>query len=97
MKLCNDVKKGNEQDRAVLEACKDYVCKIAELCWLVCSHRPELQIKFTVNQGQIFERDVFTIFESAGSDIDFLVWPPLYIKRGEKDYDVLVKGCVECS
>lgn len=83
-------KKGVEKKH--VDSCLPYLQKCAELCWLIALHEPPLFVKFDFKPGEKIDQNVYSVYSTSGTKMDFLVWPPLY--NGENG-GLLSKGTAE--
>ncbi|XP_063413129.1 uncharacterized protein LOC134695696 [Mytilus trossulus] len=71
-----------------------YVTKCAELCWFMRVHNPPMVIEYEFYTGQDIDRNKFNLYSGKGTKVDYIVWPALFLNRGN-GYSVLAKGTIQ--
>lgn len=84
------ISKGGVHSKRVLS----YVTKCAELCWFMRVHNPPMVIEYEFYTGQDIDRNKFNLYSGKGTKVDYIVWPALFLNRGN-NYSVLAKGTVQ--
>lgn len=72
----------------------NYVNKCAELCWYMNIIDPPLVIECESYLGQEIDRNKFHLYQGSGTKVDFIVWPALFLNRGDS-LSILTKGTVQ--
>ena len=78
----------------ILSNLDPYILKCVELCWLVVVQTPPVYINTQLKTipGEPFNNDLFKFYSDTGDKMDYLVWPPLFLKEGGP---VLCKGVAQ--
>ena len=71
-----------------------YIWKCVELCWFMVIQTPPIYIntKWQSIPGELFNNDMFKFYAETGDKMDYIVWPPLFLKE---DGPVLCKGVAQ--
>ena len=71
-----------------------FILKCVELCWFMVIQTPPLYINTQRKSvpGEQFNNDLFKFYTDTGDKLDYVVWPPLYLKE---DGAVLCKGVAQ--
>lgn len=62
----------------VIEACKKYILKCAELSWLMVIQDPPMCMEWQFT-GSEFKSETMRSFTKSGDQVQFVVWPALYL------------------
>ncbi|KAL4230768.1 hypothetical protein ACF0H5_011143 [Mactra antiquata] len=73
-----------------------YIDKCVELCWYMVNQNPVVTLDdVQFNSGDDFDRDAYRFYGKAGSKIDYLVWPALFINN--RDGYMIYQGVAQAK
>lgn len=81
-----------EFEGSVIEACKAYITKCVELCWLMRVQDPPVVLSWKVPDDKTFNTDVYRAYTKNGSHVEYVVWPIMYL---HEDGPILMKGVAQ--
>lgn len=76
--ICEEMKLADEV--VVLK----YAKRCIELSWAMCEHSPPVYMLFEkeIKDDTPFKSDVYKPYTRLGKDLEYVVWPPLYLHQG---------------
>lgn len=86
------LRKNDEFDEKVIEACTSYITKCVELCWLMRVQDPPVCLTWDVPEDKSFNTEVYRAYTKSGHHIEYVVWPAMYLYEGGP---VLMKGVAQ--
>lgn len=72
------------------DCCLSYIKKCVHLCYYVAVQDPPMVIDF--ESGQIFDKQSWKEYTRSGTEVEYIVWPALYLYKGGP---IMVKGVVQ--
>lgn len=78
----------------VYEACKEYIEKCVELCWMMRIQDPPIYMEASYKTNSAFDSNKMRSYTKAGKLVHFVVWPTFFLC---KDGPLLAKGVVQGS
>ncbi|KAH3830594.1 uncharacterized protein LOC127877437 isoform X1 [Dreissena polymorpha] len=75
----------------VVDVCLPYIKKCVELCWMMCVQDPPAVLDWSAQEGA-FNVDLYRAYTKSGSQLEFVVWPIIYLHEGGP---VLLKGVAQ--
>lgn len=73
-------------------ATKAYIKAVIDLCWLLNVQDPPCTVSWDLRRGEPFQADKYRIYRHSGRQVDYIVWPVLYVYQGG---GVLCKGVAQ--
>lgn len=65
---------------------------VVDLCWLLNVQDPPCAISWDLRKGEPFQTDKYRVYMHSGKQVDYIVWPVLYLRKGGV---VLYKGVAQ--
>ena len=87
-KLRNNVDIGNE----VVNACKNYISRCVELCWLMRIQDPPCVLNWNIASDKHFNTEMYKFYLTTGQELAYIVWPAMYLYEGGP---LVMKGVAE--
>lgn len=66
--------------------------KVFEICWYMVLQDPQVVISTSTKPSDNFDSDVYKVYTKKGKQIDYVVWPPLFL---HKDGPLIGKGVAQ--
>ncbi|XP_053400625.1 myosin-9-like [Mercenaria mercenaria] len=90
--VLSKLRKNDEFDEGVIEACMRYITKCVEICWLMRVQDPPVSLSWTVPEDKSFNGDVYRAYTKSGTHVEYVVWPTIYLYE---DGPILMKGVAQ--
>lgn len=75
-------------------ATKNYISAVIDLCWFLNVQDPPCTISLDLRRGEPFQTDKYRVYRQSGKQVDYVVWPVLYLHQGG---GVLCKGVAQAQ
>lgn len=72
------------QERYDNKECNVYIASCIELCWQMVIQSPPVLIQFEAKKKKKlkFDKEKYRAYMQSGEEVDFIVWPPIYLHEG---------------
>lgn len=93
-KLSIDMMKGESRWKDVYasKSCQKYIKSCINICWLMSIQSPPVHLDFDIDKKGKFDDKKYKAYSKRGKEIDYMIWPPIYISKGG---NLLAKGVAE--
>ncbi|XP_052793985.1 putative uncharacterized protein MYH16 isoform X5 [Mya arenaria] len=90
--VLNKLRRSDEFGDRIVDACKTYITKCVELCWLMRIQDPPVTIHWAAPEDGAFNSDVYRAYTKTGNRVEYVVWPAVYLHKGGP---ILMKGVAQ--
>ena len=90
--ISNKLRNNPEIGSEVVDACKTYITRCVELCWLMRIQDPPVVLSWNIPDDKKFTTDTYKHYLSTGQEMAFVVWPCMYLHEGGP---LVAKGVAE--
>lgn len=90
--ITNKLRNNQDIGDQVVDACKNYITRCVELCWLMRIQDPPVVLNWSIAKDRVFDTDTYKYYLSTGKELDYVVWPSMYLYDGGP---LIMKGVAE--
>lgn len=69
-------------EEKVIDGCKTFIGACVEICWLMNIQDPPIVMKWKAPDDKLFNADIYKAYLQNGSQVDYVVWPALFLYEG---------------
>lgn len=69
-----------------------YLDRCTEYCWIMAIQDPPMMLDFGPAQNEEFDKEVFRCYTRNGENVEFVVWPAVFLY---KDGPLVTKGVLQ--
>lgn len=66
----------------IADRIEKYTEECFQTCWLMCVQDPPVVLGKDLQEGVLFNTNVFKAYTRSGGVVDYVVWPALFLHEG---------------